>query len=201
VGELVTTKWNPGITRCGTRLFPATDVGLLEVQTMTDLPLSRGSTGDDVERVQRSIVRDGYRSAANDLGLGGAEDVDGDFGPRTETAVRRFQSVHGLTVDGVVGPSTWAALPLKEPAPRVSRGARGGVVTALQAVLAEIPEPAHAYYQQDVDGAFGPATEAAVRRYQSDRALTVDGIVGEQTWLSAVSLPGDTLDVTARVAR
>src|SRR5947208_1437502 len=65
---------------------------------MPDLPLKLGSTGDDVKRVQRSIVRDGYRSAANDLGLNGAEDVDGNFGPRTDTAVRRFQETRGLAV-------------------------------------------------------------------------------------------------------
>lgn len=167
---------------------------------MTNLPLRRGSTGEDVERVQRSIVRDGYRSAANDLGLNGAEDVDGDFGPRTETAVRRFQTGHGLVADGVVGSRTWAALPLKEPAPTVAEGTRGATVSALQTVLARIPDPARAYYRQPVDGDFGPATDAAVRRYQADRRLDVDGVVGEQTWLSAVDLPGDTLDVAAGVA-
>jgi hypothetical protein len=36
--------------------------------------------------------------------------------------------------------------------------------------------------------------------HQSDRALAADGIVGERTWLSAVSLPGETLDVAAGVA-
>lgn len=108
---------------------------------MPELPLKRGSTGDDVKRVQRSIVRDGYRSAANDLGLNGAEDVDGIFGPRTETAVRRFQSGQGIVVDGVVGSVTWAALPLKEPAPGIATGARGATVTALQTVLARFPQP------------------------------------------------------------
>lgn len=36
--------------------------------------------------------------------------VDGDFGPKTLTAVRAFQGSHGLSVDGVVGDKTWAAL-------------------------------------------------------------------------------------------
>lgn len=40
--------------------------------------------------------------------------ADGDFGTETETALKQFQGVNGLTVDGVCGPSSWSAL-LKEP--------------------------------------------------------------------------------------
>ena len=53
-----------------------------------------GSSGEAVRRLQRAI---------------GAE-VDGSFGPETETAVRAFQRSNGLAVDGVVGRQTWSAL-------------------------------------------------------------------------------------------
>lgn len=35
---------------------------------------------------------------------------DGDFGPVTEEATERFQSCAGITVDGLIGPETWAYL-------------------------------------------------------------------------------------------
>jgi len=35
--------------------------------------------------------------------------VNGDFAPRTEAAVQRFQRANGLVPDGIVGPKTWSA--------------------------------------------------------------------------------------------
>lgn len=40
---------------------------------------------------------------------------DGSFGAVTDNIVRGFQGTKGLTVDGVVGPATWAALATLEP--------------------------------------------------------------------------------------
>ncbi|NLJ77846.1 MAG: spore cortex-lytic enzyme [Tissierellia bacterium] len=59
-----------------------------------------GSRGEDVKNVQWQLVKWKYLIGK----------VDGVFGADTYRAVRRFQSKNGLKVDGVVGPSTAAAL-------------------------------------------------------------------------------------------
>lgn len=59
-----------------------------------------GSQGDDVRTVQDKLLRWKFYDGK----------VDGIFGARTYRAVRRFQEKNGLTVDGVVGPSTAVAL-------------------------------------------------------------------------------------------
>lgn len=43
--------------------------------------------------------------------------TDGDFRDETEKAVKRFQGMNGLAIDGIVGPETWAVLqaPVKPP--------------------------------------------------------------------------------------
>lgn len=56
--------------------------------------LRRGSKGDGVKQIQRK------------LGLA----ADGDFGPGTEAAVKKWQEANGLVADGIVGPKTIAML-------------------------------------------------------------------------------------------
>jgi putative chitinase len=54
---------------------------------------------------------DGVRQLQQMLRAKGASiEADGNFGPKTEAAVRAFQEHRGLNPDGIVGPKTWAAL-------------------------------------------------------------------------------------------
>ena len=57
--------------------------------------LKKGSKGEDVKTLQRALK---------------VTPVDGDFGAKTEAAVKAFQKSKGLFADGVVGEKTWKAL-------------------------------------------------------------------------------------------
>jgi hypothetical protein len=63
-------------------------------------PLKPGDTGTQVKRLQRALAELGYKPGS----------VDGDYGPSTVEAVKRFQAASKLTADGVVGPATLRAI-------------------------------------------------------------------------------------------
>ena len=62
--------------------------------------VKKGSRGAAVRRVQSRLTAAGFDTGG----------VDGVFGDRTESAVEKFQHQQGLTVDGIVGPTTWAKI-------------------------------------------------------------------------------------------
>lgn len=93
--------------------------------TVVKPTLRKGDRGDNVQELQETLNRLGY-----DCG-----EADGVFGSKTKTAVEAFQKASGLSVDGVVGRNTWAALdaatgavqPPEEVAPQLYRVTIEGV--------------------------------------------------------------------------
>ena len=65
--------------------------------------LRKGSEGEQVEALQRLLSTHGYN-------LGSKNPFDGDFGSKTDAAVKAYQKAKGLTVDGIVGAETWGSL-------------------------------------------------------------------------------------------
>ena len=173
--------------------------------------LRRGATGMEVRLVQFWL-----RLAAGNYSALRTVTVDGSYGAATVSAVEAFQSLFGLTADGVVGRSTWNKL--KEVALAVANkivaantapgqftttvreGSTGTTVRAVQFYLRRLS----AYYSDiptvTVDGRFGAATTRAVKAWQARAGLTVDGVVGRLTFQSLYDAV-QALDTSGPVVR
>ena len=138
-------------------------------------PLGPGSRGPAVADVQ---------AALRSLGLLEPDEAGlGFYDGGTELAVRHFQQVRGLSVDGRVGEETYRALSearwslgdrLLHHDPE--RPVRGDDVTNLQERLLEL-----GYDAGRANGIFGRETETGLRAFQRDYGLTSDGTCGPST--------------------
>ena len=152
--------------------------------------LYQGVSGSEVTAMQKALNLLGYNLKE-----------DGKFGAGTKNAVKDFQKAHGLTVDGVAGNQTLkllysltsgsAATPAPTQAPvstptkapsasgstyqKLQRGDKNSQVADMQRALTKLGYPLSA------DGNFGSGTYAAVRAFQKQYGLKVDGIAGNQT--------------------
>lgn len=139
--------------------------------------LSRyGSSGSEVRRIQTVLQQKGYYSGT----------IDGIYGSQTVEAVKKFQSSNGLDADGICGTKTLSALGISGSSTALRRGDSGSTVSQVQKKLSSL-----GYYTGSIDGVYGSQTEAAVRRYQAAKGLTVDGICGVRT-MSALGLSSTT---------
>ena len=169
-------------------------------QSYPGSPLRRGSSGPSVVTVKTMLNRISQSYPA----IPKLWPVTRAFDAKTEEAVRTFQSVFDLAVDGVVGKATWYKMVylyvgLNRLSELVSmgqqfqsfsfqypgllrQGSRGSGVSVLQYMLALAAEFDPVLTPVQVDGIYGARTAQAVREYQRSRDLLADGIVGEQTW-------------------
>ncbi|MGI6163078.1 MAG: N-acetylmuramoyl-L-alanine amidase [Bacillota bacterium] len=149
--------------------------------------LRKGSYGDNVTTLQKYLQNAGFSPGY----------VDGDFGPKTQSAVIAFQRSSGLVPDGIVGPLTWTAL---ERANNVSRGTgplKGRVIVIDPGHGGA--EPGAISYWGDKEKAFTLAIAAKVRYYlESQGAAVIMTRYGDYSPGSDWSPPAD--DLLARVS-
>lgn len=143
--------------------------------------LRLGEESEEVRELQRQLEQLGFFHG----------EKTGYYGRQTREAVRNFQRSHQLIVDGIAGPKTFAALKsalsenvVQAPSEGISsatfkvleRGDRNNQVSQLQQQLKDA-----GYYHMEITGIFGPQTEKAVRAFQQDHQLIVDGLAGPKT--------------------
>ena len=163
-------------------------------------PIRRGTTGPSVVTIQTELNRISQSYPA----IPKIPSVDGIFGAQTEAAVRKFQEIANLSIDGVVGRATWYALvryyvavtrlaELRSQGQRfyanswansdpIEQGDQGIKVEHLQYMLSVLSAYIPEIPSVTIDGVFGAATRQAVIAAQRRFGLPQTGIVNYETW-------------------
>lgn len=162
--------------------------------------LQEGDTGIDIEILQRRL----NRISANFPGIPKIYPADGFFDKSTTDAVRKFQEIFDLNVDGLVGRATWnqvqaiynavkklssinsEGLSITEVTTRfesdLSEGDSGEGVLNIQYFLSYIALFVPSVISPGLDGSFGPTTANAVRSFQKTYNLPETGVVDRLTF-------------------
>lgn len=136
--------------------------------------LKLGSSGSEVTTLQERLINLGYLDYSGSTGY---------YGTVTKTAVTRFQTINGLTADGIAGSKTQSALYASSAKSMVLKvGSSGEAVKALQLRLKSL-----GYFGGVGTGYYGSVTYAAVVSFQKANGLTADGIAGPLTHNKAFS--------------
>lgn len=155
-------------------------------------PMLEGSSGDEVKILQENLQKINYYQG----------EITGIYDVKTGNSVEKFQKDNNLIPTGIVNQLTWETIEEKlnksvrtnllvnelRQKPVLSRetiksGSTGPDVRDLQFYLKEL-----SYYNGTIDGSFGAGTNSAVRSFQSNNNLLVDGVVGRNTWSALVNL-------------
>ena len=166
-----TTKGNKGLV-CVKRYVPDDDTTM---ETTAKETVQAASIAEE-SRIIREVKKwvNAYMGGAITLALDGLADAPARKG--LVMCLQRHLNITysaGLAVDGSFGPKTKAACRA------VKKGSKGDLVRVCQAMLYS-----KGYDPKGFDGSCGPGCDAAIRQYQRDHDLAVDGSCGPNTFYS-----------------
>lgn len=150
---------------------------------------SRGSQKSNTSIPDLAAAWGDVKSLQGELNKQGAGlETDGEFGPKTEKAIKEFQAGKGLAATGKLDAETSQRLQEGFRLPEgklLGNGNAGNDVRAVQNLLNEKGS------ELKNDGIFGEKTRAAVQKFQEANGLKADGIVGPETMraLQGTQLP------------
>lgn len=123
--------------------------------------LKMGSKGQDVVYLQYGLT----------ILCCDTRGFDGDFGNNTFIAVKTFQGMYGLIVDGIVGDATW-----------------GKITSETKIIQTQLNNKG---FKCAIDGIPGPSSYSLIKEFQKKNNLIVDGMAGSKTKL-VLANPGTT---------
>ena len=123
-------------------------------------------------------------------------DIDGSLDPETRAAIKKFQKLSGLVVDGILGPKTKESLSMGELSYKQFEGSIEDFISdfvySTQIEKAQKTLKNLKLYSGEIDGLNGIETKSAVREFQRLAGLTIDGILGPIT-LNALEKGTDSI--------
>ncbi|WP_096437545.1 peptidoglycan-binding protein [Alteribacter populi] len=168
--------------------------------------LRQGTSGNAVTLLQEKLNDLGYLSAS----------PTGNFGSQTKEAVTAYQKAHSLQIDGIAGPQTIGRInegnskKHSPETPSSSESSSSGNESSSGNSSSSLPSSGilrfndrntsvgalqehlkkHGFYDHSVTNIYGTKTRDAVRKFQKEAAIQVDGIAGPQTFKALKSWNG-----------
>jgi len=153
-------------------------LGDLQQSPANNDQLEKGDTGSNVTALQKTLYDLGFKIT-----------VDGIYGNETESVVKDFQHKNGLQQTGIVTSELYGMMQEELTKPNISnkkittgsyirKGDSGTVVLMIQQALNSKNSQPHL----QENGVFEASTLAAVKWFQNQNGLDVDGIVGPKTF-------------------
>lgn len=145
-----------------------------------DSALRYEDSGEEVKKLQQKLKDLGYSISS----------VDGKYGPSTKSAVKAFQRKNNLKADGIAGTQTLSILYSTTSSGSGSGGSSGDSSSQNALRFGDVSDQVKqmqksltslGYDTNGTDGKYGKGTQRAVRLFQQNNGLKIDGIAGSST--------------------